>query len=58
MAMNPKDLELRDGGRVPKAKYADSARGPEWASKRRDRRMTHEALHNALASFAMKPRTT
>lgn len=58
MAMNPKDLELHGGGRLPRAKPADTARGPDWASKRRDRRMSHEALHNALASLAMKPRTT
>lgn len=58
MAMNPKDLELRPGERVAKAPQADSSRGTDWANKRRDRRMSHEALHNALASLAMRPKPT
>lgn len=44
MAMNPKDVQLRNGNRQPSQPVR--TRGTEWGA--RHRTFTHEALHRAL----------
>jgi hypothetical protein len=50
MAIDPRDLKLKNGERAP-VNRATMKRGTEWNAMRR--RFEHQQLHDALAGFGI-----
>lgn len=56
MAMNPNDLKLANGQRVPKlTSFAKECKADDPRTRRGLRNVHHEALAAALAGLGMKP---